>query len=191
MPHAAIAGTRLSATRCDRGRIAREPRAGVTPAVGARSAHSQPTFDLPIGRYLHTTSVTGEHVSRMVVGNAVWPLPNSKEWLSFPRPRVEPRADSRGSGSGSPCRAAFLVAAKGAASGDADVRPQSRARRPDEQMTKLSAMPHAERRAKSTASCLAPDIGVAEVHDSITPANKISYEVTAVTTLEGPVGDGG
>jgi len=57
-------------------------------------------------------------------------------------------------------------------------------------MTKLSATPRAESGVESMAFGATADIGVAEVHDSITPANKISYEVTAVTTLEGPVADG-
>ena len=77
-----------------------------------------------------------------------------------------------------------------AAIGDLNVPLGPAAHRPEGQMTKLSPKPGAEHCSQNTVSRLAADIGVAEVHDSITPANKISYEVSAVTTLEGPVADG-
>ena len=171
MRHATIAGTRRATTR-------------------ARSAHSRPAFDLPSGRYLHTTSVTGEHVSRIVVGNEPQPLPNSKVRLSFARPRPGTSAGSWATSPESGCPAGRLGATEGAPIGHGNVRLRPPAGRRREEMTKLSATPCAESGAKSTAFCANADIGVAEVHDSITPANKISYEVTAVTTLEGPVADG-
>ena len=172
MRHAAVAGIRRAATR-------------------VRSAHPRPAFDLPSGRYLHTTSATGEHVSRMVVGNDPRLLPNSEVWLSFTRPRAGTSAGSRVDRTESGCPAGHLGATEGAAICDGNVRLRPPAGRRREEMTKMSATPRVERKAKGTAFRLAADIGVAVVHDFITPANKISYEVTAVTTLEGPVADGG
>ena len=103
MRHATIAGTRRAATR-------------------ARSAHSRSAFDLPSGRYLHTTSKTGEHVSRIVIGNEPQPLPNSKVRLSFTWPRPGTSAGSRATSPESGCPAGRLGAIEGAPSGHGNVR---------------------------------------------------------------------
>ena len=87
MPYATVVGTRLAAMRCDLRRIAAGVPVGITSAAGARRPHrtadSAAAFDLPTGRYLHSTSATSEPPPRMIVGNEPRPLSNFKAWLSF------------------------------------------------------------------------------------------------------------
>lgn len=194
MPSATVVGTRLAVMRCDLHRIAAGGPVGITSADGARrarcTADSAAVFDLLTGRYLHSASATSEHPSRMVVGNEPRPLSNSKVWLSFALSLAGPGAGPRSGVRGSNCPTVILEDDGCAAIGDMNVALGPGAHRPEGQMTKLSTTLGVERCSQNAVSRLTADIGVAEVHDSSTPANKISYEVSAVTTLEGPVADG-
>ena len=190
MPSTAIAGTRLASCRCDLRRISTGVLIGITPTDAARSAHSQRVCSLPIGRYLHNASGHDERASRMVGGNRRRPWSNSKARLSFVGTLAGADVAVKGQLHGNRCSAAALARCDDMAIdlGTGTLGPA--ARRDRKQLTKLSATSGANRRVNRADSCLTADIDVADVLDSSTPANKISYEVSAVTTLEGPVADG-
>ena len=144
-------------------------------------------MDLLAGRYVHTNSVGCRHVSIALVGNQSRALRESTTGPGSSQMPPEPHGLGRRSG---------WPAADLRVSGvNVDGRPTC----PNDGMTELPATNRVGRRESSMAGRAPSDIGVAEVHDSFTPAELISYEdvgfsdpaaVSVVTILEGPVTDG-
>jgi len=184
MPHLTVLGTQSPARSCDPRRTACEGRDDVTPAIRTSPG-------LLAGRYLHTISVDCGRVSIALVGNGSPALRNSKARSGYERMPAGPDHSRRRSG----CSAADLTASEGNRASGGHVATQ----RHSEDTTELPATNRAARSAISMAGPASADIGVAEVHDSVTRPDKISYEgvgfaepaaVSAVTILEGPVTDG-
>jgi hypothetical protein len=180
MPHLNVLGSKSPAKGCDPRRISAQGAGGVTAAM-----------DLLAGRYMHTNSVGCRRVSIALVGNQSRALRESSTGPGSSQMPPEPHGLGRRSG----WPAADLRVSGGAVDGGATLTSHRRT----DGMTESPATNRVGRRA-STMGGLAPsDIGVAEVHDSFTPAELISYEdvgfsepaaVSVVTILEGPVTDG-
>lgn len=184
MPHLTALGTPSPARRCDPRRIAVEGRVDVTTAI-------RRSWGLLAERYLHTISGECGRVSIALGGNGWQAVTESKAqpgvgWILAGPERFRARSG---------CSTAVLTVPEGnpAALG------QVAAVRLIEDMAQSPATNGAERSVISMARPASADIGVAEVHDSITGAASISYEegdfaepaaVSAVTTPEGPVTDG-
>ena len=169
MPHVTVLGTKSAARSC-----------GVTTAI-----------DLLAARYLHTTSVDDRHVSRTLVGNTSGASPDSATGTGSRRTPLELPIRRRGSG--------WLAADLRVPGVDVDSGALEPSPGCDDGMAPWRATNRAARRARSIAGLASTDMGVAEVHDSVTPTELISYEdvgfaepaaVSAVTILEGPVTDG-
>jgi hypothetical protein len=191
MSHLNVSGTPSPTKGCDPGRIDALGADGVTPPVGPGAAgwnsRSERPIDLLTGRYLHTTPAGCRHLSRTPVGNESPALSGS---TTRPGSDEVPRETERRG-----YRNGWLAGDLSSVAWGGPMRPHRR----EAGTTELSATNRAERREISMAGPAPSDIGVAEVHESFTPADKISYEdvdfaepaaVSVVTILEGPVTDG-
>jgi len=188
MSHRSAAGPHPTPERCDLRRTAAGRREAVTLA---RIPLSRPSFDLLGARYLHTSVNNFGRVSIALRRNEPFASSHPKA-----RRGVDPRAGGAGlfsQGSGWP------PAHLGHTINQAGRRGRRSSHHPDVDITESPATIRSERRTISMAPCAAADIDVAEVHDFITPALKISYEdadfaeptaVSVVTIPEGPVADG-
>jgi hypothetical protein len=184
MPHLTVSGTQSPALHCDPRRIAGGVPDHVTPIFRTSPG-------LLAGRYLHTMSAKSGGVSIALVGNGSQASLSSKAPSYVERMAAGPERSDHRSG----CSAADLTVPEG----NLAARGRVATRRPNEGMRELPATNGAERCAISMARPASGDIGVAEVHDSITGAVPISYEddgfpestaVSALTILEGPIADG-
>ena len=191
MSHLTVSGTPSPTKGCDPGRIDARSADGVTPPVGPGAAgcnsRSERPIDLLAGRYLHTTPAGCRYLSRTPVGNES-PAPAGATMR--PGSDEVPRRPQRHG-----YRNGWLAGDLSSVAWGGPTRPHRR----EAGTTKLSATNRAERTEISMAGPAPSDIGVAEVHDSFTGADKISYEdvdfaepaaVSVVTILEGPVTDG-
>jgi hypothetical protein len=195
MPHLTVLGTQSPATGSDPHRITGGGRDHVTRPIRTAPTPTERAFrtspGLLAGRYLHTNSTGCGSVSIALVENGPQAAPHSNALLGLARVNVGSERSGR--------RTRWLAAALTVCEGLRATVVQVATPRHNEGVTEPLATISAERSAISMARTAPSDIGVAEVHDSFTPAELISYEegglaepaaVSAVTIPEGPVTDG-